>query len=110
MPKSIFISHVHEDITYRNHVARWIDDGHLGHVVATSETTDVRQHGDSAIRAHLQPKMRGAAVVLGLIGQNSRSASASASASLTGSSSPAPAPTPPTRPRPCATSAGTASE
>ena len=71
MPQSIFISHVHEDINYRHQVVRWIDDGHLGRVVATSETTDVRQHGDSAIRAHLQPKIRGAAVVLGLIGQNS---------------------------------------
>ncbi|HNK41725.1 MAG TPA: thiamine-phosphate kinase, partial [Flavobacteriales bacterium] len=50
-----------EDITYRNHVVRWIDEGHLGRVVATSETTDVRQHGDSAIRAHLEPKIRGAA-------------------------------------------------
>ena len=70
MPKSIFISHVHEDLRHRDQVTRWIDDGHLGRVVATSETADVRPYGDSAILAHLKPKIRGAAVVLGILGRD----------------------------------------
>jgi len=71
MPKSIFISYVHEDRRYRDNVVAWTRDGLLGpDVVMVVEQEDVRQQGDPAIEAHLKPKIRGVAAVVCLVGQD----------------------------------------
>lgn len=71
MPVSVFISHVYEDRGSRDLVKAWAAGGHLGPgVVATGESADVRQGGDSAIRAHIGPKVRGASAVLVLLGND----------------------------------------
>lgn len=71
MPQSIFLSYVHEDRHHRDLVREWISNGRLGsNVVATTESQDVRQQGEDAIRRHLEPKLRGAAAVVCLVGTN----------------------------------------
>ena len=71
MPASVFISHVYEDRHHRDAIRGWASRGHLGNnVVITGESADVRQGGDAAIRAHLAPKLRGASVVLVLLGND----------------------------------------
>lgn len=71
MPASVFISHVYEDRHHRDAIRRWASQGHLGNNIAiTGESADVRQGGDVAIRAHLAPKLRGASVVLVLLGND----------------------------------------
>jgi hypothetical protein len=72
MPQSLFISYVHEDRAYRDQVKDWARRGLLGaNVVVTGESEDVRQHGEAAIRNHLQPLIRGCATLVCLIGDNS---------------------------------------
>ena len=71
MPQSIFLSYVHEDKQQREHVERWAESGKLGpNRVTVAESKDLRQQGDAAIKAHLEPKIRGAAAVVCLIGQD----------------------------------------
>lgn len=71
MPKSIFVSYVYEDKRYRDNVERWFDDALGAGRVMISESRDLRQLGESAIEGHLKPRIRGAAAVLCLIGDNS---------------------------------------
>ncbi len=70
MPKSVFISHVHEDAERIQQIEQWAKDGLLGDVVITKETNDFRQMGEEAIKKHLRPKIQGCAVVLVLIGND----------------------------------------
>lgn len=71
MPKSIFVSYVYEDKRHRDNVERWFDDITLGPGrVMITESEDLRPLGERAIESHLKPKIRGAAAVLCLIGQN----------------------------------------
>jgi len=70
MPKSIFISCVYEDSHWIKNIRKWAKKGQLGDVVITSETVDKRHEGDKAIIEHLQKKIKGAAAVMVLIGQD----------------------------------------
>ncbi|HVG58719.1 MAG TPA: TIR domain-containing protein, partial [Hyalangium sp.] len=74
MPQSIFLSYVYEDHKHRDDVIHWVQTGRLGpNFVTVTESEDVRPQGESAIENHLKPKIRGAAVVLALIGQDTHS-------------------------------------
>jgi hypothetical protein len=71
VPSSIFLSYVFEDRRHRDDVIRWAQEGRLGGgYVTVMEGEDVRSQGERAIESHLKPRIRGAAVVLGLIGQD----------------------------------------
>jgi hypothetical protein len=71
MSKSLFISYVYEDQKHRDNIQRWASSGLLGpNVVTTSERLDVRQQGEGAIRAHLEPLIRGAAAVICVVGKD----------------------------------------
>ena len=71
MPQSIFLSYVYEDRNHRDDVIRWCKEGRLGRdLVTLTESEDVRPQGEPAIENHLKPKIRGAALVLCLVGQN----------------------------------------
>ncbi len=71
MPASVFISHVFEDRGAKDLIRSWADAGQLGPgIIVTGESADVRLGGDPAIRAHLAPKLRGAAAVLVLVGND----------------------------------------
>lgn len=72
MSKSVFISYRYEDQASRKQVEHWAQEGKLGpEVVTTAESEDLRPQGEAAIVRHLEPKIRGAAAVVCLIGQNS---------------------------------------
>lgn len=68
--KSIFVSHVYEDGSYKDRVRQWASSGRLGNVVVTGESADVRQGGEGAIRRHLSPMLRGAGAVVVLVGDD----------------------------------------
>lgn len=71
MPRSLFVSYVYEDKKHYDDVKRWSDERRLGDdVVVTSETADVRQKGNAAIEDHLKQRIKGAAAVLVLIGDD----------------------------------------
>jgi|HubBroStandDraft_6_1064221.scaffolds.fasta_scaffold755064_2 hypothetical protein len=71
MSKSLFVSYVFEDKAHFDAVKRWAAEGKLGADVAvTSETKDVRQDGDAAIRSHVKPFIQGSAAVLLLLGKD----------------------------------------
>lgn len=71
MSKSVFVNHKFEDGPYKDKLARWAAEGLLGDVTITGETEDVRQHGAAAIKAHLGDRIRGAGVLLVLVGADS---------------------------------------
>jgi hypothetical protein len=67
----VFVSYVFEDKKHRNDVAQWGSERKLGQdIVTIAEFADQRQQGEAAIEAHLKPRIRGAAAVLALIGDN----------------------------------------
>lgn len=70
MSKSIFISCVYEDSHRIESIKKWAIEGKLGSVVITYETEDKRQNGKEEIKSHIREKIRGAAVILILIGDN----------------------------------------
>ncbi|HXP49855.1 MAG TPA: TIR domain-containing protein [Bacteroidia bacterium] len=70
MSKSIFISCVYEDSYRIDSVKKWADEKRLGDVVITQEIEDKRSQGKEAIKQHIKNKIRGAAIVLVLIGQD----------------------------------------
>lgn len=70
MASSLFLSYVYEDRRFGDEIGNWVRAGYFGDAVITSETQDLRQHGDRAIETHLKPKIRGAACVLCLVGQD----------------------------------------
>lgn len=70
MSKKVFLSYVFEDSGYVAQIRDWAGRGQLGDVEIATETEDVRQLGDGAVYAHLRSKMRGADVLLVLVGQD----------------------------------------
>lgn len=68
MSKSIFISVVHEDSKWINNIKTWANNGQLGDVVITHEIEDKRAEGYNAIREHISRKIKGAAVLMVLVG------------------------------------------
>ncbi len=68
--KSIFVSHVYEDNNYLNKMINWQERKLLGEFRITHETEDKRHQGNEAIRKHLLNKIKGAAIILILIGDN----------------------------------------
>lgn len=76
MPQSIFISYVYEDKNHRDDVERWCSRGQIGlNRVTITESGDYRPQGERAIVNHLKPLIRGAAVVLCLVGDNTHNSS-----------------------------------
>lgn len=70
MSKSLFISAVHEDSHRIESIRKWAQNGQLGSVIITHETEDKRSLGKDEIKRHISNKIRGAAVVIVLIGQD----------------------------------------
>ena len=70
MSKSIFISCVYEDSHRIDKLEQWVSENKLGDIVLTYETLDKRQYGKRAIKQHILDKIRGASVVLVLIGND----------------------------------------
>lgn len=70
MSKSIFISSVYEDSHRIETIKKWAAENKLGPVVITHETEDKRQQGKEAIKNHIREKIRGATVLLVLVGNN----------------------------------------
>lgn len=70
MSTSIFISCVYEDSRWINNIKKWCDNELLGNVVITHETEDKRIMGKQAIKEHISKKIRGAAWILILIGND----------------------------------------
>jgi len=70
MSQSIFISCVYEDSHRISSIQKWTADGKLGDVVITHETEDKRERGKEAIKSHIEKKIRGAAIIFVLIGED----------------------------------------
>lgn len=70
MSKFIFISCVFEDHHRLEPIKKWAADKRLGDVVITHETEDKRQQGVQAIKKHIQEKIKGASVILVLVGND----------------------------------------
>jgi len=70
MSKTIFISCVYEDSHRIDRLEKWSNENKLGNIVFTYETLDKRQEGRRAIKQHILDKIRGATVVLVLIGND----------------------------------------
>ena len=71
MSRSLFISHVYEDLSARDSLLKWAESGRLGDsVVAAGESKDVRHLGHQAILDELNPKLHGASAVVVLIGND----------------------------------------
>jgi len=70
MSKSIFISCVFEDSHQNETLKKWAKEGRLGNVVITFETEDKRSEGKEAIKEHIKNKIKGCALILVLIGDN----------------------------------------
>ena len=68
--QSIFISHVFEDKKYLDKIKKWENKKELEGYKCTFETEDKRHEGKEAIRKHLKDKIRGASIILVLIGDN----------------------------------------
>jgi hypothetical protein len=73
MPRSVFVSYVYEDKKHRDAVEQWAKGGMLGQdIVAIGESEDVRPQGEKAVEDRLKPKIRGAAAVIALIGNDTQ--------------------------------------
>lgn len=70
MSKSIFISCVYEDSRWIDLIKKWATDKRFGDVVITHETEDKRHQGKDAVKQHIKSKIKGAAIILVLIGQD----------------------------------------
>lgn len=68
--KSVFVSYKYDDKKSKDRLLKWVKDKCLGDVVVTGETKDVRNDGKKAIKNHLSPKLKGASIVLVLVGEN----------------------------------------
>lgn len=72
MPRSNFVSYVYEDKRHRDNVERWFASEAVGpNRVMITEAEDRRPLGENAIKDHLRPRIRGAAAVICLVGNNS---------------------------------------
>lgn len=70
MSKSIFISCVFEDSHRNETIKKWAKEDKLGNIVITCETEDKRVEGKEAIKEYIKNKIRGCALILVLIGDN----------------------------------------
>ena len=70
MSKTIFISHVFEDHKYAKKVKAWEEKGYLPGYIVTYDVEDARPDGKKVILDRLSDKLRGAAVILILVGQD----------------------------------------
>ena len=70
MSKSIFISCVFEDVHRIENIKKWAKENKLGDVVINHETEDKRAEGKEAIKEHIKNKIKGCALILVLIGDN----------------------------------------
>lgn len=71
MPKSLFISYVYEDKTYRDKLKSWAERKLLGeNCTVTFERKDCRQQGENAIKSELESMIQGSSVVIVLLGHN----------------------------------------
>jgi hypothetical protein len=70
MSRSIFISHVHEDIQYIGTIEGWAQNRMLGDLVITVEAEDKRSFGYEVIRGYIEDKIRNASYVLVLVGKD----------------------------------------
>lgn len=68
--KSIFVSHVYEDNSYLNNLRNWEKKGLMNGYTFTFETEDKRHEGAKSIKNYLKNKIKGSAIVLVLIGNN----------------------------------------
>ncbi len=68
--KSIFVSHVFEDNSFLKKMKKWEQKGLLEEYIFTFETEDKRKEGEKAIKNYLKNKIKGSAIVLILIGNN----------------------------------------
>ncbi len=67
--KSIFISCVFEDSHRIDTIKKW-KKNHFDNISITHETEDRRQEGKEAIKKHIINKIKGASLILVLIGQD----------------------------------------
>lgn len=70
MSKSVFISCVYEDSHHIEKIKKWVADDKLGNITITCETKDKRQEGDDAIKEHIKNKIKGAAIIIVLVGRD----------------------------------------
>ena len=68
--KQVFVSYVYEDNRYRTLLENWETSGKIPGVHFTFETLDLRQEGETAVKNHIRPKIKGAAALLLLVGSN----------------------------------------
>ena len=68
--KSIFISYVYEDRKYLEKIKSWKEKGLLENCQLTFEKEDKRQEGKKEIKNYLKKKIKGVAIILILIGDN----------------------------------------
>lgn len=70
MSKSIFVSHVFEDHRYVEKMKSWEANGYLTGYTFVFDIRDKRNLGNERIAEYLENKIRGVAVVLVLLGQD----------------------------------------
>ena len=70
MSKSIFVSVVHEDSHRIDSLKKWAEQNRLGDVVITHESEDKRHIGKAAVKQHIDAKIKGAAIILAFIGDD----------------------------------------
>lgn len=70
MPNTWFVSYVYEDIAWLNQLQSWADAGQLGDIELVTESEDVRQEGEAAVRKHLRPKLTSAGGLILLVGND----------------------------------------
>lgn len=68
--ESIFVSHVFEDNSFLKKMRKWEKNNLLDDYTFTFETVDKRIEGANAIKKYLKNKIKGAAILLVLIGDN----------------------------------------
>ncbi|WP_405368779.1 TIR domain-containing protein [Nonlabens sp. Asnod2-A12] len=68
--KSIFVSHVFEDNSYLNKMLKWQEKGLMDGYLFTYENEDQRVKGEKEIKDILKNKIKGCAILLVLVGDN----------------------------------------
>lgn len=70
VPTRVFVSFVYEDHAFKDQIVDWARRGLLGDVEVVTETDDMRQAGDGAVRGHLRRKLEDSDLALVLVGRN----------------------------------------
>jgi len=68
--KSIFVSYVFEDKPFLNKMKNWEEKGLMEEYTFTFEKEDKRHEGEKAIKNYLKNLIKGSAIILVLIGDN----------------------------------------